>query len=139
MAPMEKIEGFLYRRGLTHEDTRHLVRNQIVLCAAVVALALAGGWQARWLYDVAAGALLMTLNFYLLAGFLQRVLLKQDGAVARQLLRFYGRLILTAAILVALVLWAGSSILALLLGLSTVVVTILIWGMSWMTGKPSKR
>lgn len=133
-----KVEGFLYRRGFKHEDTRILVRNQILLTGTVCALALAGGWQYRWLYDIAAGALLMTFNFYLLAGFLGHVLLNQQGAVPNLLFRFYGRLILTGAVMAALIIWAGSSIPAMLLGLSTVMVTILIWAVTRMTGKPSE-
>jgi len=133
------VEGLLYRRGFAHEDTRVLVRNQILLTGAVSILALGLGWRWEWLLDIAAGALLMTFNLYLLADFLQHVLLKNDGAVGGQLIRFYVRLIVTGVVLAALIIWAQASILALLLGLSTVVVTILIWGIQRMTGKPSTR
>ncbi len=133
------VEALLYRRGFAHEDTRVLVRNQILLTGAICALSLVLGWFWGWLWDVAAGALLMTFNFYLMSDFLQHVLLKQDGAVSRQLFRLYGRLLLTGAALAMLIVWARASIPALLLGLSSVVVTILIWGIQRMTGKPSGR
>ena len=81
----------------------------------------------------------MTFNFYLMSDFLQHVLLKQDGAVSRQLFRLYGRLLLTGVALAILIVWAKAQIVALLLGLSSVVVTILIWGIGRMTGKPSGR
>ncbi len=134
---LTRVERWLLRRGFTHRDTRALVRNQIVLAGGLCALALGLAWRWRWLADVALGAALMTLNFYLLAGFLQRVLVHRDGAVPNLLVRFYGRLIATAAVLAALIVWAGASIPALLLGLSTGVATVLIWAFSRMTGKPS--
>jgi hypothetical protein len=114
-----------------------MVRNQIVLTGALCLLGLGLGWRWRWLADTALGAVLMTLNFYLLAGFLQRVLVHRDGAVPNLLVRFYGRLFVTALALAALVAWGGASIPALLLGLSTGVATVLIWGISRVTGKPS--
>ncbi|WP_035252113.1 ATP synthase subunit I [Desulfocurvus vexinensis] len=134
---LTSIERQLLRRGFSHRETRMLVRDQLALTGALCALALVLGWRWPWLLDAAAGALLASFNFYLLAGFLQRVLVNRDGAVANLLLRFYGRLILTAAVMVGLIAWAGASIPALLLGLSTGIATVLIWAISRVTGKPS--
>lgn len=134
---LTSIERQLLRRGFGHRETRMLVRDQLALTGALCALALALGWRWPWLLDTAAGALLASFNFYLLAGFLQRVQMNRDGAVTGLLLRFYGRLILTAVVMVGLITWAGASIPALLLGLSTGIATVLIWAISRMTGKPS--
>lgn len=92
------------------------------------------GWALPKLYDFAAGALLATWNFYFLSGFVHRVLDKQRANVTGMLFRFYGRLILTGIALYALIALAGSSVIALLAGLSTVVVTVLIWALARMRG-----
>ena len=130
-----RIEAWLYRRGFEHEETRQVVRDQILLTLAACGLALVGGWLRRELFDFAAGALLVTWNFYSLTSFVQRILVKKQAPVMGMLIRFYGRLIVTGIALYALLVWAGSSAAALTAGLSTVVVILFVWGLSRMMGK----
>ncbi|WP_461209635.1 ATP synthase subunit I [Desulfocurvus sp. DL9XJH121] len=132
---LQKIEAALYRRGFENPDTRQLVRNQVLLTLAACLAALAGGWVIPQLLDFAAGTLLATWNFCSLASFVQRTLARKRAAVAGLLLRFYARLLFTGLALYALLVWAGSSAVALIAGLSTVVVTLFIWGASRMARK----
>lgn len=134
MSILTKIEGGLYRRGFEHAETRILVRNQLALTLVVAAAAVLGGWAWPGLFDVAAGAFLATWNFYFLSKFVHRVLDKQRANVTGMLFRFYGRLILTGVALYALIVMCGSSVVFLLAGLSTVVVTVLIWALARMRG-----
>jgi len=136
---LQTIEAWLYRRGFAHAETRILVRNQLALTLLAVFAALAGGWAWPKLYDFGAGVLLATWNFYFLSKFVHRVLDKQRANVTGMLFRFYGRLILTGVALYALIAMAGSSVIALLAGLSTVVVTVLIWALSRVMGKNIKE
>lgn len=130
-----KIEAWLYRRGFEHEETRQVARDQITLTILACLLAAVGGWFRQEIFDFAAGAVLVTWNFYSLTLFVQRILVKKQANVLGMLLRFYGRLIVTGLALYALLVWAGSSATALIAGLSTVVVILFIWGLSRMMRK----
>jgi hypothetical protein len=105
----------------------------ILLCAL---LALVCGPKG---VDFAAGVLLGTINFLALARIIQELVYVQKGAVAVQMFSFYGRLALTAAVFYVLVVMQGSSAAWLLVGFSTVLINILLWGMTQILGKTSKE
>jgi hypothetical protein len=119
-------------------EVRRLVQNQIYI--SLLCLPLFGTWKwFPWGGDLAAGVLLGTLNFYALANVVQQLVLVQKGAVTAQLISFYGRLILTALALFGLIVWKHSSVTALLVGLSSVIANILIWGAFHYLGKKLKE
>jgi hypothetical protein len=121
----QKIEAWLYRRGFVIQGVRGLVKCQLYvsLMSSVGALILAPSWGGGF----AAGALLMTLNFIFLARVIQELVYVRRGAVTALLFGFYLRLFMTGAALYLLIVWVGVSAVALLAGLTTVVVTILMW------------
>jgi hypothetical protein len=127
----QKIESFLHRRGFTHPDVRSLVRNQLYLAAGtcLIAAVVSIGF-APWALGLAAGAVLVTFNFWSLAKFGQHLAYMRKGAVVSLLIRFYGRLILSGLALYGLIVWGQCSIYALLAGLSTVVVNAIFWGVA---------
>jgi hypothetical protein len=94
------------------------------LCSAV-ALVLFRPWGPAF----AAGALLATVNFFFLAKVIQEIVHVQRGAVAALLFGFYLRLILTGVALFLLIAWGEVSAVALLAGLTTVVVAIFVWSL----------
>jgi hypothetical protein len=104
------------------------------LFAAVPALAFGSSGV-----DFAAGVLLGTINFLALGRVIQELVYVQKGAVAVQMFSFYGRLALTALAVYYLVAMRGSSVFWLLIGFSTVLINILLWGMSQILGKTSKE
>jgi small-conductance mechanosensitive channel len=135
----EKVEAGLYRRGYTHPDVRQLVRNQFYL---MVASLLLGGLLAPVLpaaLHFAAGTVLISFNFFSLARFAQGLTRVKHGAVVALLARFYGRLILTGAVLFVLIVWANAPIVALLAGISTVVVNAVYWGITRHNGQNAKE
>lgn len=135
-----RVEGYLYHRGFRVAGARRLVLIQTALAAGSCVAALVLGWTWPPALHFAAGTILATFNFYFLAKFVHRLVGGDPfGAVPRQLLRFYGRLGATAVALYALIVHAGFSVFALLAGLSTVVVTMLVWGATQMTGKNVKE
>jgi hypothetical protein len=89
--------------------------------------------------DFAAGVLLGTINFLALARVIQELVYVRKGAVAVQMFSFYGRLALTALAVYYLIVMRGSSVLWLLIGFSTVLINILLWGISQILGKTSKE
>lgn len=122
-----KIDTFLAHRGFYLEDVRSLMRNQLYL----VGLGLLGvvfSGMHPWATALFAGIILISVNFWFLAKGLQGIVQAREGAVAVSLVRFYVRMILTGAILFGLIVWGGMSVPALLAGLSTVMISILCWG-----------
>jgi hypothetical protein len=133
--PRIKIEQYLYRKGFHVPEVRTLASQQVVLLIYSI-LALSFG---RLGADYFSGVVLGTVNFLALARIIQELVYLRKGAVPVQLFSFYGRLILTAGVLFVLIVYAGSSVSALLIGLSTVLINILLWGISQRLGKKSKE
>ena len=132
---MKKIERVLYARGFHVPEVRRMAAQQICfLLVSVPVMAL--GFRG---VDFAAGVLLGTMNFLALGRVIQELVYVQKGAVAVQMFSFYGRLALTALAFYALVVIRGASVAWLLIGFSTVLINILLWGMSQFLGKTSKE
>jgi hypothetical protein len=89
--------------------------------------------------DFILGVLLGSINFLVLARVVQELVFLQKSAVFVQLFSFYGRLILTAVAFYLLIVFAEASVIALLLGISTVLFNILLWGVTQFLGKTSKE
>jgi hypothetical protein len=131
----KKIERALYSRGYHVPEVRRMATYQVCfLLASVIAMA----FGARGV-DFAAGVLLGTINFLALGRMIQELVYVQKGAVAVQMFSFYGRLALTALAFYGLVVIRGASATWLLIGFSTVLINILLWGMSQLLGKTSKE
>ena len=127
---LDKLEGWLLRRGYVHPEVRQLVRNQCVLTALVLTACavLFPVWDGAW--ALAVGTVLVTLNFCSLARFGQRVTgyANRREAVAAVLARFYLRLAATGFVLFVCIAWFGAKPLPLLAGISTVVGNFVVWG-----------
>jgi len=125
---VQRIDATLYRRGFALTDARRLMRNQILLAAGCTAVAcLVTGFSA-WGLSFAAGALIISINFWWLVKAAQELVQVKRGAVFTLLTLFYGRLALTAVAIAGLVAWAGASVYGLLAGLSTVLFNAVLWG-----------
>ncbi len=146
----QRIERYLYHKGYALPEVRQMVRDQLLVNAAALVLALLW-WLEPGFIDLAVGATLMTVNLMGLARFAQGLVRRhmaesalQDapvgagGVVAKQLAWFYGRMFLTGLVLVALFLFTEVSVFYLVAGLSTVVVTIFFWGARQL-GRNSKE
>lgn len=131
----KKIERFLYVRGFHVPDVRKMALRQVYfLCAATPALAF--GWKGL---DLVTGVVLGTLNFLALGKLIQELVYLQKSAVIVQIFSFYGRLLLTALAFYVLIVHVGASGVWLLVGFSTVLINILLWGLSQFLGKTSKE
>jgi hypothetical protein len=121
----QKVEAWLYRRKFANPGVRGLVKSQlyVALLSSVIVLVIA----PQWAIGVTAGAVLATFNFFFLAKVIQEIVYVRGGAVGALLFGFYLRLFLTGAALYLLIVWGEMSAVAILAGLTTVVVTILMW------------
>ncbi len=129
------IERALYARGFHVPEVRKMALYQVfILFGATLAITF-----GRVGVDFAAGVLLGTINFLALARMIQELVYLQKGAVAVQIFSFYGRLVLTALAFYVLIAHQGASVVWLLMGFSTVLINILLWGMSQFLGKTSNE
>jgi len=131
----KKIERALYRQGFHVPEVRALALKQVLILLASVPVVVLGGAGQDFFFGVFLG----TLNFLGLARIAQDLVYLHKGAVAVQLFSFYGRLVLTAGALYVLIVYRDSSIGWLLIGVSTVLVNILLWGRTQFLGKTSKE
>ena len=127
-----RIDKALYVRGFAAAPLRRLMRSQIFVALACTATVVLSPWLGMWPVDFALGAVLATYNLYALSRFVQQMVLTTytRGLLVSLLLRVYGRLLLTGLTLYVLIRWGQSSVPALVIGLSTVAATILIWGLA---------
>jgi len=123
-----RLDALLRRLGFTHPEGRALVRDQIVLAlvTGVTALVLSGfgGWGLGYF----GGAVLATVNFWWLVRFAQRLMENAAGAVGRAFFGYFARLFVTAVALYVMIVPGGWPVWAILAGMSTVLMTIVVWG-----------
>jgi hypothetical protein len=132
---VQKLDALLFRRGFAVADARRLMRNQILLALMSSLLACAVTGLGTWGWSFAAGALIISVNFWWLSKAAQELVRVKQGAVFTLLTLFYGRLLLTAVAIAGLVAWLEASVFGLLAGLSTVVANATLWGILQMRHK----
>lgn len=124
----QKVDAFLLRRGFVHDKVRSLVRSQLYLVAlTALCVGMVTGFSG-WAGAYFSGAVLITINFWVLARVVQRLVFVRKGAVFALLFLFYGKLILSGLALYALIVLAHAPISGLLAGLTTAVANAILWG-----------
>lgn len=129
MRMMRALDRFLLKRGFEHPDVRALMRSQLMVATTSSLALLVMGAFSVWSLAFAAGAAIVTLNFWALARVVQQLVFVKSGAVLTLLLIFYGKLILSGIALYLLIGVWQVPVWSLVLGLSTVVVNITAWGL----------
>ena len=122
-----KVEGFFYKRGIDAPEIRILLRNQLYLTGLGIGISLIFG-LTTWAFEFIVGTLLGGINFYALAKIVQQLIFVRRGAIASLLVSFYFRLLFTAIVLYVVIVFFKANIVALLSGLSVVIINILIFG-----------
>ncbi|MCF8105249.1 MAG: ATP synthase subunit I [Desulfohalobiaceae bacterium] len=97
----------------------------------MIILGLAAGWLGlaggEHFAAFAVGAVLSFVNFYILARIIPHLVWGQSGGTFSLVFGFYLRLLLTGCVLFLCIAWLEFPVVSLLLGLSTVLLTILVW------------
>ena len=124
----KSVDRFLLRRGFTHRDGRTLLRDQIVMAVVTSCTALILSGFSGWGLAYVGGAALVTVNFWWLVRFAQRLMENAAGAVGRTFFGYFARLFVTAVALYVMIVPGGWPVWAILAGMSTVLVTIVVWG-----------
>lgn len=113
------LDGWLWRRGLEHPVIRNVVRNEILLAAVFLIAGALAFRLTSWLFWFGAGATVMAWTFWGLARFfLRRPLGDFSSAFMRVvIMRWLGRLLVTAAFLYAALIVCAAPVLAIAGGL----------------------
>jgi hypothetical protein len=134
-----QLDRLLAQLGFHHAEGRALLRDQIVMALVTSLTALVLSGQQAWGQAYACGALLVTVNFWWMVRFAQGLLASQAGAVGGAFFRFFVRLGITGAGLYVMIVEAEWPVWAILAGMSTVMVTILVWGALRRAGSNSAK
>lgn len=105
------------------------MRTQVYLAVFSSLILLTGTALSAWALAYAAGALVVSVNFWYMAKAVQILLYVRKGAVTSLLLLFYGRLIVTVLAIMGLIILLDAPVVGLLSGLSTVVVSAITWAL----------
>ena len=126
----DRTETYLYKQGITSAAIREILRNQVFLTVGGMVAGTLLFWISSWPVLFAAGAALVTYNFYCLAKVAHQIVSQKYSKTLlfSLLFRFYGRLLLTGFVLFGLIVWLKVSIAPLAAGLSSVVASIVLWG-----------
>lgn len=135
----ERLDPILARLGFHHPEGRVLMRDQIVMAVFTSMAALSISQLGEWGVAYSCGAALITVNFWWIVKFAQGLLSSQAGMVGGAFFRFFLRLGVTGAGLYAMIVAAEWPVWAILAGMSTVMVTILVWGALKRAGSNSAK
>ena len=122
----KKSEAWLHQRGIVHPQAQWLVTFQVLL-AVVLTVGLLLGGGIRFGLGFGIGSLLVSINFFVLAKIVPQLIQVQQGNVFALLSSFYLRLFFAAIVLFLAIVPARLPPVAILAGLSTILVTIVVW------------
>ena len=135
------IERRLYGMGFALPFARHLLCTQLVITGFALLAGLALLWYSVWPIAFGAGAAITTFSLWQISRSAQALThLQFTSALGLRLfIGFTARLLLIAIVLFALIIWLKAPVVPLLLGLTTTVASILLWGLSRLSRKTVKE
>ena len=138
---LHTIETRLYRRGFSSAVVRRLLATQILISVCGLLLGAALCWLTLWPLLFGIGASLACFSLWHLARFAQaNIGIAYSPAMAiRLFLGLNARLVLIAIVLFALIVWMRAPVTPLLIGLSSTVAGIVVWGISRLSRKTIKE
>lgn len=135
------IERRLYKLGFGSQLVRHFLCTQILIAGAGLVLGLLLAWITLWPLLFGLGAVIATYSLWHISRFAQTHV-QQQFSLSLGLRLFFGftaRLILIALVLFALIVWLRAPVVPLLLGLTSTVASIAVWGISRLSRKTVKE
>ena len=120
------VNDFLQRQGVEHPEVQWLIKVQtllVIFITSVIALLFSN----KVLVAYVIGALLTYFNFFVLARTVPKLIFVRKGAVFNLLVVYYMRLMFTAVILFIAIAGIKLPAVSLLIGLSTLLITFIMW------------
>ena len=135
------VERRLYSIGFALPVVRYLLGIQIIVSGFTLAAGIALFWYSRWPLAFGAGAAIMTFSLWQISRSAQALVQAQFSALLglRLFFGFSARLLLISIVLFVLIAWLEVPVVPLLLGLTSTVVGILLWGISRLSRNTVKE
>lgn len=135
------LERRLYGLGFTMPVARHLLCTQVLVAAFGLLAGLLLLWLTLWPLAFGLGALIMTYSLWHIIRFAQVAVQQRFSAALgiRLGLGFSARLLLIGVALFALIALLKVPVVPLLLGLTSAVAGIVLWGIAKSSRKPVKE
>lgn len=135
------IESRLYRLGFSSSVVRRLLAVQILISFCGLLVGAAVFWLSLWPLLFGVGASLACFSLWHIARFAQANIQTQytPAMALRLFLGLNARLALIAIVLFALIVWLKAPVAPLLIGLSSTVAGIVVWGISRLSRKTVKE
>jgi len=135
------VERRLYGMGFALPFVRYLLSIQIIVSGFALAAGIVLLWYSHWPLAFGAGAAIMTYSLWQISRTAQAfVQLQYSAALALRL--FFGfslRLLLIGIVFFVLIVQLKAPLAPLLLGLTSTVASILLWGISRLSRKTVKE
>lgn len=139
---VHSLDSWLWHRGLHHPPIRAIALAECCLSALTLMAGLAAIAFSIWPATFALGVLVFACNFYGLARFMLRQTLTaySSGLLMLLLLRFGGRLLLTAVVLYVALIVYHAPVVALVCGLvAGMTVALVTYALTGLAGNNRKE
>lgn len=125
---VHSLDAWLWRRGFHLPHIRAIAVAEILLTAITLLVGAAAAVVSYWPLTFALGVFIFTWNFYGLARFIlqQTLTAYSSGLLVLLLLRFSGRLLLTAVVLYVALIVYNAPVIALVCGLVAAMTAALV-------------
>lgn len=135
------IDTRLYRLGFASPAVRHLLGTQIVITVAGLGCGILCAWFSLWPLAFGLGAAIATCSFWQISRFAQGAVLRQFSAALaiRLVMGFMFRLAIISIVLFVLVIRLKAPVAPLVLGLTSTVASICLWGLVRFSRKTVKE
>ena len=135
------IERRLYGFGFTQPFARQLLCTQIIISIIGMTIGVIFAWFSLWPLAFGAGSTLTTFSLWHIIRSAQAFVHLQFSALLgmRLFIGFTARLLLIGIVLFALIFWLKAPVVPLLLGLTSTVISIALWGVSRVSRKTVKE
>lgn len=135
------IDTRLYRLGFAAPAVRRLLGTQIVISVAGIVTGLLCLWFSAWPLTFGIGAAITTYSLWQISRFAQGAILQQFSAALaiRLAMGFMFRLALISIVLFVLVVQLKAPVAPLVLGLTSTVASMSLWGLARFSRKPVKE
>lgn len=136
------VETWLWRQGFHHPHIRAIAQAEILLSVVALLAGLAAVFVSIWPLTFALGLLVFTWNFYGLARFILRQTLTaySSALLVVLLMRFSGRLLLTAVVLYVALIVYNAPVIALVCGLvAGMTVALVTYALTGLAGHNRKE
>jgi len=135
------VERRLYAMGFSLPFARYLLCIQIIISGFALAAGIVLLWYSLWPLTFGIGAAIVTFSLWQITRSAQAfVHLQYSASLALRLyISFSARLLLIGIVLFVLIAWLKVPLAPLLLGLTSTVASILLWGISKNSRKIAKE